>query len=177
MSRVNSLANHLAPDTINNLERAAGQRIEDANRLMEQKRFLAALYFFGYSVEMVLSAAYYRSAGFSPNMPIDRDARQRRMAKARQLTMTTGQPLMESDPHPLVGWARFLEWQRSASRELTAPEVQLLKEAIRHAGLVYRHWRPELRYKTSQVTGDQIEEVRRSASWFIKHREDLPGRD
>ncbi|HZW35187.1 MAG TPA: hypothetical protein VFF52_30980 [Isosphaeraceae bacterium] len=177
MSQAKSLADHLSPDSVNRLQRAAEQRVEDANWLMAQNRFLAALYFFGYSVEMVLSAAYFRSAGFSPNMPIDRDTRQRRMAKARQLMMTTGQPLMEGDPHPLVGWARFLEWQRSALRELTAREVQLVKEAIRNAGLVYKHWRPELRYKTTQVMPDQIQEVRRAAIWFIEHRDDLCGRE
>jgi len=177
MSRVNPLADHLAPDSIKRLQRAAEQRIEDAHRLMEEKRFLAALYFFGYSVEMVLSAAYYRSAGFSPNMPIDRDTRQRRMAYARLLRTPDGQPLMESDPHPLVGWARFLEWQRSASEELTSREVQLLKESIRSAERAYKHWRPELRYKTTQVTPGQVEEVQKAASWFMQHQDELSGRD
>jgi hypothetical protein len=171
VSRIKPLADRLAPDTVNSLKRAAEQRVEDANRLLAHGRPLAALYFFGYSVEMVLCAAYYRNAGFSPNVPIDRDARQRRMARARQLM------LMESDPHPLVGWARFLEWQRSTVGDLTSEDTRLLKEAIDKAGLVYKHWRPELRYKTAQVTEDQIEEVRRSATWFIKHREPLSGRD
>ncbi len=177
MSRVNSLVNRLAPDTINSLKRAAEERIEDARRLLERKRFLAALYLFGYSVEMVLASAYFRNAGFSPNMPIDRDTRHRHMGRARQLRTATGEPLMEHDPHPLVGWARLLERRRSASSELTARESQLLEEAIDRAGLVYKHWRPELRYKTAQVAEDQVEEVRRSAIWFIKHREPLCGRD
>ncbi len=59
MGQVNPLADRLAPDTINHLKRAAEQRIEDAGRLMEQKRYLAALHFFGYSVEMSSCAAYY----------------------------------------------------------------------------------------------------------------------
>jgi hypothetical protein len=177
MSPVIALADHLAPDSIKRLQRAAEQRFEDARQLLDEKRLLASLYFFGYSVEMVLSAAYYRSAGFSPNMPIDRDTRQRRMAYARSLRTPNGQPLMESDPHPLVGWARFLQWQRSASGELTAREVHLLKEAIHHAERAYKHWRPELRYKTMQVTVDQVEDVHEAASWFIQHRDDLTGRD
>jgi len=137
MGQINPLADHLAPDSINTLERAAEQRIEDANRLMEQQRLLAALYFFGYSVEMNSCAAYDRNAGFSPNLPIDRDTRQRHLARARHLG------LMESDPHPLVGWTRFLEWRRSLDRELTSRQSQLLKEAIGKAEVAYRHWRPE----------------------------------
>jgi hypothetical protein len=177
MSQVSSLADHLGPDTINNLERAAEQRIEDANRLLERKRFLAALYFFGYSVEMSLSAACYRTSGLSPNQPISRDMRERRMAKARNLRTATGDPLMESDPHPLVGWARILQWQRSTSSRLTAREIQLLREAVGQAELAYKHWRPELRYKTTQVTPGHVEEVRRAATWFIKRRDHLCGRD
>jgi hypothetical protein len=173
MSQVSPLAEHLVGDTINRLRRAANERHVDAKRLLEQNRVLAALYFFGYSVEMCLSAAYYRSAGFSPNVPIDRDTRQRRMAHARRLQMLTGEPLMNSDPHPLVGWARFLEWQRSASPELTMRDLQLLKEAVRKATVIYKHWRPELRYKTIGVTPKQLDEVHGAASWFIQHHEYL----
>jgi hypothetical protein len=61
MARDSLLANHLAPDSIKRLKRAAEHRFQDAERLIEQKRFLASIYFLGYSVEMVLSAAYYRS--------------------------------------------------------------------------------------------------------------------
>jgi hypothetical protein len=157
--------------------RAAEERIEDGNRLMEQNRSLAAIYLFGYGVEMILAASYFRIAGFSPNMPIDRDTRQRHMANARRVTMDTDQPLMEPDPHPLVGWARLLKRRRSASPDLTARQVQLLEEAIKTAERVYRHWRPELRYKTVQVTDGQVEEVQRAATWFIRHREHLSGRD
>lgn len=177
MSRVNSLASRLAPDTINTLKRAAEERIEDASRLLGQKRFLAALYLFGYSVEMVLASAYFSNAGYSPNRPIDRDTRHRHMVKARQMRLETGEPLMEYDPHPLVGWARLLRWLRAASPGLASRQFLLLEEAIDRAGLVYKHWRPELRYKTARVTGDQIEEVRRSAMWFIKHQERLSGRE
>lgn len=171
MSRIPPLADRLAPDTVNSLKRAAELRVEDANRLIDQGRLLASLYLFGYSVEMVLCAAYFRNAGFAPNLCIDRDTRHRRMTRARQLM------LMEGDPHPLVGWARLLEWQRSTDGRLTSGETRLLKDAIERAGLVYRHWRPELRYKTAQVTEGQIEEVRRSATWFIQHRESLSGRN
>ena len=82
MARVGPLAAHLAPDNIWRLERAAKFRYDDAIRL-EQTRPLAALYLFGYSVEMCLTSAYYRRAGFHPGTPIDRETRHRRMAQAR----------------------------------------------------------------------------------------------
>src|SRR4051812_7371020 len=101
------LAERLAPDTIARLERAAANRFATAELLRKEDRRLAALYFYGYSVEMCLSAAYRRSAGFGANTPIDRDTRQRRMTQARQLRTLAGDFLMNGDPHPLVGWARF----------------------------------------------------------------------
>jgi hypothetical protein len=173
MSQIIPLARHLAPDSILNLERAAEIRYEDARRLVAQGRTLAGLYFFGYCVEMCLCASYYRSAGIPTTVPIGQDVRRRRMAQARQLQSSIGQPLMNSDPHPLVGWARFLEWQRSASPQLSFQERQRLKEAVTMAESVYKHWRPELRYKISDVRPQQLNEVHRAASWFLEHRHRL----
>ena len=118
---------HLSPDTINRLEQAAKSRCEEATRLCQQKRFLCAMYLYGYSVEMCLAAAYYRSAGFSPNSPIQRDTRERQMKYARTLRDVDNRPLMDSDPHPLIGWARFLQWRRRLSSQLSAEQVKRLR--------------------------------------------------
>ncbi len=154
-----SFAERLSPDTVVKLERAGHHRFRTAEVLRTKERRLAALYFYGYSTEMWLSAAYYRSAGFRANEYIDRDARHRRMVQARQLR------LMNSDPHPLVGWAKFLEWQRSAS-ELVDADAQRLREAVNKAVEIYKFWRPELRYKVVQIYDDQLTIVRRAATWL-----------
>ena len=169
MVEVPGLAAHLSPDTINRLEQAAQNRYEEATRLREQKRLLCAMYLYGYSVEMCLAAAYYRSAGFSPNSPIERDTRERQMKYARTLRDVDNRPLMGSDPHPLVGWARFLQ-RRRLSSQLSAEQTRRLREAVNKAAMVYKHWRPELRYKTTDVSPAQLEEVRRCVDWFIANR-------
>lgn len=174
MSQIVPLVSHLAPDTISRLERAAKNRYNDGERSSSAPAgYLGAVYLFGYSAEMCLAAAYYRGSGFAPNDPIDRDTRHRRMAQARQIRTSTGEPLMSSDPHPLVGWARFLEWQRSASPDLTDRERERLSEAIHKAELIYKHWRPELGYKIRDVVQSQFGEVRKAAMWFIEHRGQL----
>lgn len=170
MAGVPSLIAHLSPDCIYRLERAAQRRFEEADHLKAKKRPLTAPYLYGYVVEMCLSAAYYRSVGFSPASPIDRDARQRRMAQARQLRTASGEPLMNGDPHPLVGWARFLERQRNLAGSPSPQEKQRLREAVHRAERVYKHWRPELRYKIVDVAPGQLDEVRRAATWFIENR-------
>jgi hypothetical protein len=144
MRRDTFLIDRLAPDSVSRLEKAAFRRFEDADLLKESRRWLTALYLYGYSIEMCLTAAFFRSAGFPPNQAIDRETRRRRMTEARRLTNAEGAPLMNSDPHPLVGWARFLEWHRCASA-LAVQEMRRLKDAVRWAESAYKHWRPELR--------------------------------
>lgn len=168
VSLADPLADHLAPDCVARLERAARRRFGEAVDLIERKRFLAAVYLVGYASEMCLTAALFRAAGFTPTMPISRDARQRRMAQARQLVSDDGQTLMSGDPHPPVGWARYLQWQRTAAGNLTGQDRGRLREAVRRAGVIYRHWRPELRYKVTDVRPDQLAEVRLAAEWFVQ---------
>jgi hypothetical protein len=157
------LAGNLAPDTVNRLERASEMRLEDAQKLLRAKRHLSALYFAGFSVEMCLGAAYFRAAGFAPNAPISQETRKREMTKARQ------NGLMDGDAHPIVGWARLLEWKRLPAKP-TPQEIGRMKDAIRKAEIVYKHWRPELRYKTMTVTAEQLGEVMRACQWFFECR-------
>jgi hypothetical protein len=169
VSRIAPLSAHLAPDCIIRLERAAEQRVADALCLIAAGRTLGALYFHGHAVEMCLSAAYFRSAGFATTTPIDRETRKRRMTQARQIQSSHGEPLMSSDPHPIVGWARYLKWQRESVGRSSRQEAARLREAVRRAEIIYRHWRPELRYKMTDVREEQLAEVRLAAEWFIQN--------
>lgn len=169
MKQITPLAEHLTPDTISQLERAAELRHDDGLSLLHVKRNLAAVYLFGYSAEMCLAAAYFRAVGFAAKRVIERDERLRHMARAKNLKDADGNPLMNSDPHPLVGWARFLKWQHTGSK-ISAAEMRRLNDAIGHAEMLYKHWRPELRYKLVEVTAPQLAEVSKASTWFLEHR-------
>jgi hypothetical protein len=169
MKSVIALADHLAPDTVNRLERTAEIRYDDAHILLRAHRRSGAVYLLGYCVEMCLAAAYFRAAGFSASDVIDRDTRIRRMNQARRLVTAAGEPLMNNDPHPLVGWARFLSWIRASSK-LSVQEAQRLNDAIVKAEAVYKHWRPELRYKATGAKADQLAEVLKASRWFLEQR-------
>ena len=80
---------------------------------------------------------------------------------------------MNSDPHPLVGWARFLERQRTLIGGLSKQDQQRLREAINKATMIYNFWRPELRYKTVQFTDKQVQEVQRAAKWLLDNHKQL----
>ena len=170
MVDVPALTAPLAPSTVRQLERAAEKRFEEGECLKKQSRLLGALYLYGYSVEMCLAAAYFRRAGFRPDQSITEDERRRRMAHARQTPHPDGEPLMSKTSHPLVGWAQYLQWHRRLSGALTSQDEQRLREAVQKAKHVYKHWRPELRYKTTDVATGQLDEVRRCVSWFIEQR-------
>jgi hypothetical protein len=171
MANAPAFAAHLAPDSVRQLERAAAERFEEGERLKNQHRLLGAAYLFGYSVEMCLAAACFRSAGFSPAQMIGEDARRRRMAQARQLLHPDGNPVMSNAPHPLDGWARYLQWLQWHRRQPQTVDLaaeRRLDEAVRKAKLVYKHWRPELRYKTAQVSQKQFDELYPCVRWFIQ---------
>lgn len=168
MVDIRNLAHHLAPDTVRQWEQSSERRFREGECLMKNKHLLGAIYLYGYSVEMCLAAAYFRSVGFRPDQVVDDDIRCFRMKQARQEKHLDGKPLMSSDPHPLVGWARLLEWHRLRLGNVPTPERNRLREAVRKAEQVYKHWRPELRYKSTNVSIDQFNEVRLCVHWFIK---------
>jgi hypothetical protein len=165
-----SLAQRLSADSPAKLERAAQNRFDTAEILRGKERRLAAVYLYGYCAEMCLSSAYFRSAGFTAIMPIDRDTRNRRMAQARRQRGANGEFLMNSDPHPIMGWAQFLYWHRLIPGTMTAQQDQCLKEAIKKATLLYQNWRPELRYKVVEITDSQVADVRHAADWILKNQ-------
>ena len=173
MRGAGTFGDRLAPDTINRLERAAQHRYESASILWRAKRRLAALYLYGYTAEICFAAAYFRSVGFSPNAEIDRDTRNRHMARARLLDLPNGEKLMPGDPHPLVGWARFLEYQRILVGNPTPQARQRLREAIHKAALIYNYWRPELRYKVVDIGDEQLGKVQKAAKWLLDHQPQL----
>jgi hypothetical protein len=161
-----ALAIHLAPDSINRLRQAGEQRFASAEILVSQGRRLAAVYFYGFSTEMTLAAAVFRSQGFSPNEKITREARRRRMAEARL------NGLMTNDAHHIVGWARVLEQQKTLQDPAPGTAARL-REAVNRATQIYKYWRPELRYKTTHFDEAQVMIVRRAAAWFIENRDRL----
>ncbi len=172
-----SLELRATPDTVGQLEVAACNRYDEAEDLRRRNHLLAALYFYGFSAEMCLAAAYFRRAGFPREQSIPPGQRNLHMAQAQTTYDSAGEPLMGRDKHPVDGWARLLEWQRQrdALRPIGAEERRLFGDAVTRAKQVYRHWRPRLRYTTVHVAPEQLDEVRRCADWFIRHRHELAG--
>jgi hypothetical protein len=157
-----ALASHLSPDTIKKLLQAAYDRCQEAELLAAKKRDLMAIYLFGYTIEMCLTARYFSVLGMSLMEPIDRDLRDRHMKLARRLHLMTG------DPHPLDGWAKLLQWHRKTLHAGKHDE-QLVAQAVTRATMAYSNWRPEMRYKVTRPPQDALQIVQETAKWFLRN--------
>ncbi len=146
-------------------------RVGEADVLSQAGHWTAAIYLLGYAVEMCLGAAAFQAAGYDIRQEIPRDER---LAKANQLKAipgADGKRLMTTDPHDFVGWARYLEWHQSPTAD--AGRKVVLQEAVRRAKVVYQHWRPELRYKTTTDSERQLAVVRPESEWFLQRIDTL----
>jgi hypothetical protein len=156
------LAGRYGPDTIRKYERAAAERFKEAEWLASAGYNLAALYFYGYTVEMLIKAAYFRLLRYGVTVEIDRDARNRVMLRARQ------SGLMNYEPHDLVGWAKLLISDKETL--LPPPYHTKFAEQIQVRSFSgYEQWRPEMRYRVTNVPAAEIKRVHSDAKWFLEN--------
>lgn len=64
------LLTRLQPDSIAEFRAAAGQRFLDGEAAAAGNRRTAAIYLWGYAVEMIIKAAYFQVDGFSERQTI-----------------------------------------------------------------------------------------------------------
>jgi hypothetical protein len=56
---------------------------------------------------------------------------------------------------------------------LSPQDEQRLREAVNKAVLIYNYWRPELRYKITEVNERYLHDVQRAAKWLIDNQSQL----
>jgi hypothetical protein len=154
-----TLATRIGPDTLGKLEQAARRRYAEARRLVSHEP-LGAIYLFGYTVEMRLKAAYFRTVGLAP-ANILTSSRNIAEADIRSL-LGIGGPV----GHNLYGWAKLLENARVTTRGATALPSGLAKEMYAHVQNIMACWTEVLRYRANKPYDDEIKAVRSGASWF-----------
>lgn len=158
---MSGFADRLGDGSIETIEAAAPWRLDDAACLENGGRRCAALYMDGYVIEIRLTAAAYRLAGYALNDAIARDARRELERDARRLS------LMSAQPHDFAGWARYVVYLRQSRDRGFARTMR--DTIIRHAEGAYEHWRPRLRYRALTPTAAVLRIVRDAAGWFDQH--------
>jgi hypothetical protein len=150
-------------DSVRGFERAAIRRLLDAEALRRLDRRMAAIYLYGYSVEMWIKAAYFRTvflvSGLPPTSPIDFHRRKAAVDEWQAL----GLP-QKPVPHDIAGWAQLLVAKR-ISLDVAYP-VSLSNEIADRATTVYLNWREYMRYRSITVNLSALSSVQAEANWF-----------
>jgi hypothetical protein len=152
-------------DTIAHLEAAARQRFEEASLLYYGRRTYAAIYLYGYAIEMWLKAAYFHNEGIiaaftDPISRVDRD-------RAWSQRIAAGAPNRSTNHHDIAIWADLLIYIRQTAG-IYPPYVPLTITTLRnYAAIAYDHWNEEMRYQhLDPVHAVEVDEMRRVAEWF-----------
>lgn len=101
-------------DSIAQFELAAKERFAEASLLYYGRRRYAAIYFYGYAVEMWLKAAYFHNEGIIANVgdPLTDIDRNRAWAQRA----AAGAPVRRTTQHDVEVWAYLLIYIRQAVR-------------------------------------------------------------
>jgi hypothetical protein len=153
-----------AVDTVAEFEAAALQRLNEAELLLKRSRDLAAIYLYGYSVEMRIKAVYFRNARTQPQLalPITKTDRQ----NAAKMWTTLGLSV-RPDGHHIAGWAEL-----AVAARATTPNpypVGFGNDIVNNAASLYLIWRETLRYWSIIPLNTELRTVRSIARWFASH--------
>jgi hypothetical protein len=167
-----TLLRRAGDETLGKLERAARRRFREARKLQAAGEALGAVYLYGYSVEISLKAAYYRTIGLVPANKIHRQLHRRQAEQdIRDMIEAKGalppRPSGDRIPagHHILGWARLLEGKRKN------PWPPTFKASLdNHANGVFHCWAEFLRYRTTKPSDEELQSVAFAARWFRRNR-------
>src|SRR5258708_27457400 len=134
-------------DSIVQFELAAVQRFEEATLLYYGSRQYAAIYLYGYAVEMWLKAAYFHNEGIIGNLsgPVTRVDRDRAWAQRS----AAGAPAGAANQHDVEVWARLLIYVRRTAG-IHPPYIPLIESTLlRYTAMLRHHWDVDIRSQHS----------------------------
>ena len=164
-----SLLHRLRPDSIDEFDAAADERFRDAVRLADADRRTAAIYLFGYAVEMLLKAGSLRLVGYADVDPVTTAALRQYIGVdnnsiARSLGMAGTKNL-----HDLTSWAELVVAYRSAHGPKYS-DVAFADALRTHVKTIHRFWSESLRYHRNIAYNYEVEQVRSASQWVIDNR-------
>jgi hypothetical protein len=161
------LTQRLQPDSIAQFRVSARIRHEDASQLARSNRGLAAIYLWGYTVEMTVKAAWFALLGYPEHRSIVRSDLEAAKVKAKSYGIG-----WSGNFHDLEAWAQLLIQHRAASNRPYSVH-HFDKILLDHSRRVYHRWRESLRYKRNVPYRFEVEAVAESAEWFLTNSRDL----
>ena len=161
-----------ATECIREYELAATERYHDALALSWAERRTAAIYLFGYVVEMLLKAAYFRILRYGDTDPIDLAAMRAAVgdnpaSAARALGLAGTRNL-----HDIGAWAELLVAFRTARGPLY-PDVGFAAFLIDRVSDVRQRWTETIRYHKNRAYQHELERVENACRWLVGRRYEL----
>ena len=150
------------PESVLQYEVAAGERLLDAMAIAladGREASRGSVYLWGYVVEMILKAAYFRVLGWNPTVPVKLSA----VAKTMGLKTVSAR-----DGHDLSLLSRALMRERGL-RGLETPG-EIASDFDRRVARVSAAWSVDDRYDGSPTSSGLIGQMFEDASWFVAHR-------
>jgi hypothetical protein len=153
----------LGTDLLPTLEKAAARRMAEADTLVAGGHGLAAIYLYGYSVEMRIKAAYFRfdfrTQGLDPRTVIDPARRNLAAGQFAALGLRN-----RPGQHDVLGWAQLLVAKRVV---LTMRYAQILeRELVNQSRALSDRWIETLRYRSNTPYRHEVRNVSEVAAWF-----------
>jgi hypothetical protein len=147
------------PETVADFDRAAEARYWEGCELVTQGRELAGVYLLGYTAEMILKHACFRTNRARPADPAAG------LFGPIRNWMNLHQPLVQREAyHSLLFWMLYLRGRR---RELGRPLPDPLDwELVRRIRVLYQNWSVELRYRAWPVPPEAVRAVYDHVTWL-----------
>ena len=156
------LVRRLTEDTAFQFRSSAAIRNEDAWELYYRGRFTAAIYLWGYAVEMTLKSAWFSNVlGYDENDPI----KKRDLDQARNIA-EKDYGISWANLHDIEGWAGLIIAHRMKIGNIYADPRFSMQVGIQ-SQRVYLRWREILRYKKNRAYHFEANIVADSANWFL----------
>ena len=147
--------------SIREFRRAAFSRIREAKYLALADHRLAAIYFSGYAVEMILKAAYFRVCGRGRNDPISlKEILDVKPNDAKSLSVT-----WPGNAHDLVSWANVLVARRKALK--TPYKAAFARSLVSRVKRIARCWKEDLRYWSRRPYRGEVQVTFQATEWLI----------
>jgi hypothetical protein len=158
------LVDRLREDSIQEFRNAASFRFAEGLHLSAAGHRSAAIYLWGYSVEMILKAGWFSYQGFQNDQPIQRVD----LFKAQNIAVNLGIQWRRGDLHDIVNWAELLKQDRMKSGR-GYPDPSFSLSLIQHSQMIFSRWREWMRYKANRAYPHEVKAVASSANWFLSN--------
>jgi hypothetical protein len=153
------------PDSIREFRAAAIQRYYDAIAMAGRGRRTGAIYLWGYTVEMVLKAAYFSLLSLPETQTLRWDTDLRPAIDRGRNVLHIVWPSSGAG-HNIRAWAELLVLER-ASSPATAFAPPFALEVQGQGQRLERLWTETLRYRKNYAYLHEMRQVRDVAEWFL----------